>query len=126
MGFFDKLKISFGFGGHGRHHDNHNNHHSRHKHHHSQHEHQMVKEGRGVFAWIEKSGMWFEGDIPGVSGIMNARMMDTFQQCLDKLTENINDSISVSFSSFRQEASYDEILAKHPDAQIVFIPIYKK
>ena len=57
---------------------------------------------------------------------MRVNMEDSFEACLDKLTENINDSISASFSSFQQEVSYDEILEEHPDAEIVFIPIYKK
>jgi len=123
MGFFDHFKISFGFGGHHEHHPRHHRHARPHR---SRHEDQMVRNGRGVYAWIERNGAFYSGDIPGVSGIMRVNMEDSFEACLDKLTENINESISASFSSFQQEVSYDEILEDHPDAEIVFIPIYKK
>lgn len=125
MGFFDFFKVSFGFGSHHGHSDN-PRHHRHSRYHSSRHEEQMVRNGRGVYAWIERSGSFYSGDIPGVSGIMSARMEDSFEACLDKLTENINESISASFSSFKQEVSYDEIIAEHPEAEIVFIPIYKK
>ena len=119
MGFFS----FFGFGGHGQ---------RRHHHGHSSFfgsgrpEDEMVANGRGVYAWIEKSGMFYSGDIPGVNGIMSVRMASSFEECLDELTENINDSSSVKFSSFRQNASYEEIQNDHPNARIVFISIKNK
>ena len=136
MGFFDNFKISFGFGCRKRHlnetmeHHPDNRHHFKHGHHHNHtpnhHQLEMISEGRGVFAWIEKSGMFFSGDIPGVSGIMRVNMEHSFEQCLDKLTENINNSVSTSFSSFTQDVTYNQIAEEHPEAEIVFIPIYKK
>ena len=136
MGFFDNFKISFGFGGRKRHHNETmnnqpgNKHYYKHNHNHNlspnHHQLEIVSEGRGVFAWIEKSGMFFSGDIPGVSGIMRVNMEHSFEQCLNKLTANINNSISTSFSSFSQDVTYNEIAEKHPEAKIVFIPIYKK
>ena len=57
---------------------------------------------------------------------MKARLKDSFDECVDELTENINESISASFSSFRQDATYEDIAKEHPDAKIIFIPIYKK
>ena len=101
MGFFDFFKVNFSFGGHIGSDNNSRRHHTKHpKHHHSsRHEDQMVKAGRGVYAWIERSGSFYSGDIPGVSGIMDVNMKDSFDACLHKLTENINNSISVGFSS---------------------------
>ncbi len=129
MGFFNNFKIGFGFNK-NNHHDNHNKKHLNHfpgRHHHFNHrELAMVKSGDGVYAWIEKQGMFFNGDIPGVSGIMSVRMADSFEECYDKLCENINNSISVKFSSFRQEVSYEEIQSENPDAEIVFVPIRKR
>ena len=84
-----------------------------------------VEDGGGVYAWIEKSGFSYEGDIPGVSGIMSVRMADSYEECLEELTENINKSSAIRFSSFRQDVSYDEIAEDHPNAKIVFIPIRK-
>lgn len=92
----------------------------------SSHEHEMVKDGRGVYAWIKKNGIFYNGDIPGVTGIMSVRMENSFEECFDKLSKNINESVSASFSSFRQDVSYDEIVRKYYDAEIVFIPIFKK
>lgn len=89
-------------------------------------EHEMVHEGLGVWAWIEQRGMFFYGDIPGVSGIMHSNMDDSFEECLHNLQKNIDDSISASFSSFRQDVSYDEICYDHPNAEIVFLPIHRR
>ena len=134
MSFFSKLKNLFSHtsvsssDGHGHFNEfdeGHRTHHHGRRHHVDMHEREMVEHGNGVFAWIEKDGMFFEGDIPGVSGIMHSKMDDSFEECLNNLKENLKGSISTKFSSFRQEVSYDEIVKEHPNARIVFLPVYK-
>ena len=85
-------------------------------------EDEMVAKGRGVYAWIEKSGFSYNGEIPGVSWT-SVRMARSFEECLDELTKKLNESSSVQFSSFRQKVSYEDIQDDHPNARIVFIAI---
>ena len=84
-----------------------------------------VQNGRGVYAWIEHRGYFFEGDIPGISGIMKVRMARSYQDCLKELKENLENSTAIEFTSFRQKESFTEIQRKHPSADIVFIPIHR-
>ena len=138
MGFFKNFKVSLGFGINDndedrprKHHHGHreHNHHEHDRHDHHGHigprERELVEDGLGVFAWIEKDGIFYEGDIPGVSGIMNVNMADSFEECFNELKENIDNSISADFSSFRQKVSLEEIREEHPNARIVFIKINK-
>ena len=83
----------------------------------------LVQLGEGVFGYIEKSGMFYNGDVPGVNGINSVRMEKSFDECYRKLVENVRSSISVSFSSFRQSKSFEEIVSAHPDAEIIFIRV---
>jgi len=119
MGFFDF------FSHHG---------HSSHRHSHSSSfgfgstsrpEDEMVAKGRGVYAWIEKSGFRYDGEIPGVDWT-EVRMASSFEECLDELTKKLHESSSVQFMSFRQNVSYEQIQSDHPNARIVFIAIRNK
>ena len=82
-----------------------------------------VLNGRGVYAWIEHRGYFYEGDIPGVGGNMKVRMARNYNDCLKELKENLMNSTNVAFTSFRQKESFNEIQRKHPSAEIIFIPI---
>ena len=86
-------------------------------------EYKRVQNGRGVYAWIEHSGLFYNGDIPGVGGSMKVFMASSYEQCLNDLKENLKRSTAIAFRGFRQRESLQEILRKHPTAEIVFIPI---
>ena len=85
-----------------------------------------VKSGRGVYAWIEHRGMFYYGDIPGVSGILHSNMAHSFEECFDEMERKLNGCISIRFASFRQKVSFEQIAKEHPNAEIVFIPIMSK
>lgn len=91
----------------------------------NQNEYNAVRNGRGVFAWIErsKSGMFYDGDIPGVNGILHSKMAHSFEECYAEMSKNLNNSIAIKFSSFKQKISFEQIAREHPNAEIVFIPI---
>ena len=122
------FSFSFGFGpnnNHGPHAHNHGNPPTHFYGHHSvgPMEFGMVERGEGVFAYIEKSGFSYSGDVPGVGGIHRVILENSFDECLRKMTESVRNSIDVGFSSFRQKESYDQIKSSHPNAEIVFIRV---
>lgn len=86
-------------------------------------EYKRVQNGRGVYAWIEHSGVFYSGDIPGISGVMKVYMAETFDDCLTQLKDNLKRSTSLAFRNFRQRETLQEIIRKHPNAEIIFIPL---
>ncbi len=89
-------------------------------------QHEMVLEGLGVWAWIERRGEFYYGDIPNIRGIMYSNRNNSHEECERNLQHNIDNSMPASFTSFRQGIAPEEILNEHPNAEVIFLPIHRK
>ncbi len=72
-----------------------------------------------VYAWIEKGGLFFSGEIPGIDG-SKVTLCDSYSECLDKLkTKYYEEKSSVFYKNPGQNIS--RIKEEHPKAKIIVI-----
>lgn len=75
-------------------------------------------EGDGVYAYVEKFGFSYEGDIPGLS-FCRVSFADSYEDCIEKLQQNLNErrERSAFFEPPRQDV--EKIRQDHPRAKII-------
>lgn len=73
----------------------------------------------GVYAYIENKGLFFDGDIPGLS-FCRVDMCDSYDECLRKLRNNYAEMRSRAFFKFPNQ-NLNMIKYEHPNAEIVKI-----
>lgn len=76
-------------------------------------------ETNGVYAYIEKDGIFFEGDIPGLD-FCKEHMCNSYEECLRKLRKNYEERRSRAFFEYPNQ-NLNKIKREHPKANIVKI-----
>lgn len=72
---------------------------------------------RPVYAYIEKSGLFFSGEIPGMN-FSKVTLCKSYKECVDKLKEKYYKEKSGAFYKPPVQ-DIDEIERQHPDAKII-------
>lgn len=70
-----------------------------------------------VYAYIEKSGLFYNGEIPGIS-FSKASLCKSYQECLDELIENFRQEKEKAFFKPPKQ-DINEIRRNHPNAKII-------
>lgn len=72
-----------------------------------------------VYAYIEKSGLFYSGEIPGIT-FSNVSLCDSYQECVDKLIEKYRTEKERAFFELPKQ-DINEIKQSHPNAKIIKI-----
>ena len=78
-----------------------------------------AKNYNSIYAYIEKSGLFYSGEIPGIS-FSKVSFCNSYQECLDKLVEIFKQEKEKAFFKV-PEQDLNEIRRNHPDAKIISI-----
>lgn len=73
-----------------------------------------------VYAWIEKVGMFYSGDIPGLP-FAKATLCDSYEQCLETLQANFDEEKEKAFYE-KPIQDLEKVRKSHPKAK--FIELY--
>lgn len=72
-----------------------------------------------VYAWVEKNGLFYEGEIPGIS-FSSVRLESSYSKCVDKLKEKFYEQKSKAFYK-APEQDLEAIEREHPAAKIIVL-----
>lgn len=70
-----------------------------------------------VFAWIEKEGLFFEGEIPGIN-FSKVNFCETYRECIEKLRAKYYEEKSRAFFKHPKQ-NVRQIREEHPKAKII-------
>ena len=79
--------------------------------------HRRHHDYNGVFAYIEKSGLFYSGEIPGIS-FSKVSLCDSYDECLNKLTAILTENKNKAFYKPPVQ-DLNEIRKNHPKAKII-------
>ena len=71
----------------------------------------------GVYAYIEKGGLFYEGDIPGLN-FCKANFCHSYEECLNTLREKLQQQSGRAFFEMPKQ-NLNEIKHNHPNAKII-------
>lgn len=74
--------------------------------------------GHGVYAWVRKGGLFFEGGIPGLK-FCKVSLCDTFEECVDKLRQKYYEQKRSAF--FEPPVQDFEDIRKNRNTKIIRI-----
>lgn len=77
------------------------------------------EENSPVFAWIEKSSLFFEGEIPGIS-FSRVSLCNSYKECVTKLKSKYYQEKNRAFYK-KPIQNLREIKTKHPKAKIIIL-----
>lgn len=77
-------------------------------------------DSNAVYAWIEKVGMFYTGDIPGFP-FAKATLCDSYEQCLETLQENFDEEKEKPYYE-KPIQDLEKVRKNHPKAK--FIQLY--
>lgn len=72
-----------------------------------------------VFAYIEKGGLFFEGEIPGMS-FSRVTLCDSYKDCVNKLKDKFYSERRSAFYK-KPKQNLSQIKREHPKAKIIII-----
>lgn len=70
-----------------------------------------------VYAYIEKSGLFYNGEIPGLA-FSRVNLCDSYMECLNQLVENFREEREKTYYEAPRQ-DLNEIQRKHPKAKII-------
>ncbi len=73
--------------------------------------------GSGLYAYIEKSALFYNGEIPGIT-FGKANLCTSYEECVTKLREIANNERSKAFFEAPNQ-NLEEIRKAHPKAKII-------
>lgn len=110
MGIFDKFNVGASFGSRANAHN--------HDHNHGGQEHRHHDGGMGYYAIIEKGGLFYSGEIPGIS-FSRVSLCNSYDELINKLTKTLNDEMwkkppMMSYRDVAEKNHGKEIVQIHP------------
>lgn len=70
-----------------------------------------------VYAWIEKNGMFYSGDVPGIP-FAKATLCDSYEECLESLQASFDEEKEKAFYE-KPTQDLEKVRKQHPKAKFI-------